>query len=116
MVTFRYRDSKTGQREIRTVGGVEFLRLILQHTLPKGFRRARNYGFLHPNSKRTIALLQLKFLMVFKPYVPTPRPVLRCACCGGPKTVVARRIKTPQATKTCVDPVRDATVSQERGM
>jgi hypothetical protein len=34
----------------------------LQHTLPKGFRRARNYGFLHPNSKRTIALLQLKLV------------------------------------------------------
>ena len=31
--------------------------------LPKGFRRARNFGFLHPNCKRLIALLQvlLKF-------------------------------------------------------
>ncbi len=26
-----------------------FLRLILQHILPKGYRRARNFGFLHPN-------------------------------------------------------------------
>ena len=26
------------------------MRLVLQHVLPKGFRRARNYGFLHPNS------------------------------------------------------------------
>ena len=31
--------------------------------LPKGFRRARNYGFLYPNSKRLIALLRL---LVFK--------------------------------------------------
>ena len=116
MVTFRYRDSKTGQREIRTVSGVEFLRLILQHTLTKGFRRARNYGFLHPNSKRTIALLQLKLRVVLTKYVPAPRPVLRCACCGGAKTVVARRIKPQRAVKTCVDPVRHATVRQEMGM
>ena len=33
--------------------------LLLQHVLPKGFRRARNFGFLHPNSKRLIALLHL---------------------------------------------------------
>ena len=31
--------------------------------LPKGFRRARNFGFLHPNCKRLIALLRL---LVFK--------------------------------------------------
>ena len=33
--------------------------LILQHVLPKGFRRARNYGFLHPNRKSLIALLYI---------------------------------------------------------
>ena len=103
MVTFRYKNSKTGTIECHTVSGVEFLRLVLQHILPKGFRRARNYGFLHPNSKRTMALLQLKLKMVLTPYVPTPRPVLRCACCGGPKMAVARRIKaTPQAAAATV--------------
>ncbi len=57
-VTFRYQDSKTKRIEYRTVSGARFLWLILQHVLPKGFRRARNFGFLHPNSKRLIALLQ----------------------------------------------------------
>ena len=52
-VTFRYRDSKTKRIEFRTVSGARFLWLILQHVLPKGFRRARNFGFLHPNSKRS---------------------------------------------------------------
>ena len=33
--------------------------LLLQHVLPKGFRRTRSFGFLHPNSKRLIALLHL---------------------------------------------------------
>lgn len=99
MVCFRYRDSKTGKIEIRTVNGVEFLRLILQHTLPRGFRRARNYGFLHPNSKRTIVMLQLKLKMICKPYEPTPRPAIRCAGCGGVTSVVARRIKVQRQPK-----------------
>ena len=38
---------------------------MLQHVLPKGFRRARNFGFLHPNCKRLIALLHL--LLKFDP-------------------------------------------------
>ena len=64
------------------------MRLVLQHVLPKGFRRAHNYGFLHPNSKRLIALLRL---LVFKPCAKasaesatqTDRPKLLCRCCGG---------------------------------
>ena len=47
-VTFRYRNAKTKRMETRTVSGAKFLWLILRHVLPKGFRRARNFGFLHP--------------------------------------------------------------------
>jgi hypothetical protein len=78
---------------------VEFLRLVLQPVLPKGFRQARNYGFLHPNSKRLIALLRL---LVFKtcskarapsaPVAPTERPKLLCRCRGAAMAVVRRRI------------------------
>ncbi len=57
-VRFRYQESKSKKMLMRTLPGAEFLRLILQHVLPKGFRRTRNFGFLHPNSKRLIALLQ----------------------------------------------------------
>jgi hypothetical protein len=57
-VTFRYQDSKTKKRQTRTLPGAKFLWLILRHVLPKGFRRARNFGFLHPNSKRLIGWLQ----------------------------------------------------------
>ncbi len=39
-VTFRYRNSKTKQLEHRTVPGTQFLWLILQHVLPKGFHRS----------------------------------------------------------------------------
>ncbi len=32
----------------------DFLFLILQHVLPKGFRRVRDYGFLRSNAKRLL--------------------------------------------------------------
>jgi hypothetical protein len=105
-VTYRWRDSKTKKSMQRTVSGVEFLRLVLQHVLPKGFRRARNFGFLHPNSKRLFAMLRL---LVFKPRhegqalasslltsAPEPhtqRPQLMCRCCGAAMAVVRRRIQ-----------------------
>ena len=99
-VTYRFRDSKTGKMAVRVVSGATFLWLVLQHVLPKGFRRSRNFGFLHPNCKRMIALLKL---LVFKPALSaaaalsapapsTPRPQLRCICCGAPMVIVRRRI------------------------
>jgi hypothetical protein len=93
-VTFRYRDSKTKRIEYRTVSGARFLWLILQHVLPKGFRRARNFGFLHPNSKRLIALLQ--YLLGFDPNRALAwvkkRPQLTCRCCGAVMNIVRTRI------------------------
>ena len=99
-VTYRWRDSSTHKTVVRTVSGAQFLRLVLQHVLPKGFRRTRNFGFLHPNSKRLIALLKL---LVFKrPSQPpmdapssastAPRAQWKCRCCGAPMVVVRRRI------------------------
>ena len=49
-VTYRWRDSKTKKTAQRTVSGATFLWLLMQHVLPKGFRRARNFGFLHPTA------------------------------------------------------------------
>lgn len=93
-VTFRYRDSTTNKMSLRTVTGATFLWLLLQHVLPKGFRRARNYGFLHPNSKRLISLLKL---LVFKLITtasapPTKRTQLICRCCGAPMAIIRRRV------------------------
>jgi Putative transposase/Transposase zinc-binding domain len=50
-VTFRYTDSKTRRRQTRTLPGAAFLWLLLRHVLPKGLRRARHFGFLHPTSQ-----------------------------------------------------------------
>ena len=56
-VSFRYQDGKTKQWQTRTLSAAKFLWLILQHVLPKGFRRTRNFGFLHANSKRLSVVL-----------------------------------------------------------
>ena len=89
-VTFRYRDSKTRQMQTRTLPGAQFLWLILRHVLPKGFRRARNFGFLHPNSKRLIQLLQV--LLGVNPNQALAwlrkRPPLKCRCCGGDMRII----------------------------
>lgn len=93
-VRFRYIDSKTKKVAIRTVTGVEFLRLLLQHILPKGFRRARNFGFLHPNCKRQITLLQILLRVHLQAIHPRPRPAMICACCGGIKRIMQTRIQS----------------------
>ena len=67
---------------------------MLQHGLPKGFRRARNFGFLHPNCKRLIALLQvlLKFVPVrTSDWIKQRAPIL-CTCCGAVMKIVRTRI------------------------
>jgi len=95
-VTFQYRNAKTGKRERRTVSGAQFLWLVLQHGLPKGFRRARNFGFLHPNCKRLIALLHL--VLHFDPGRAAAwfreRPPIVCPCCGAAMKIVRTRIRS----------------------
>jgi hypothetical protein len=93
-VTFRYRDSKTKQWAYRSVTGAHFLWLIVQHVLPKGFRRARNYGFLHPNSKRLIRLIQYLLNLDLKRAqgIVRERPKLICTCCGAPMKIIRTRI------------------------
>ena len=95
-VTFRYQNSKTRQIEFKTVTGEAFLWLLLQHVLPKGFRRARNFGFLHPNSKHLIQVLNLLFK--FDPSRALAwmrrRPPMICSCCGGTMKIIETRIRS----------------------
>ena len=46
-VSFRYTDyTDQIRKKVKTVSGTEFIRLFLQHVLPKGFNRVRFSGFL----------------------------------------------------------------------
>jgi len=96
-VTFRYQHAKTGCTVYKTVTGPEFLWRVVRHVLPKGFRRARNFGFLHPNSKRLIALLQ--WMLGFDPRAAVAwikqRAQRTCSVCGGPMRVIATQLRAP---------------------
>jgi hypothetical protein len=80
-VTFRYSESSTGKTRYRTLNGEDFLFLVIQHVLPKGFRRARDFGFLHGNAKKLLALVQLILHVIITGANQRPRPVFKCPCC-----------------------------------
>jgi len=92
-VTFRYRESKSRQWKTRTLPGADFLWLLLQHVLPRGFRCVRDYGLLHHRRRRLLqrvqCLLRVK-LPAERP--PARRPRLRCRRCGAPMRVLATRL------------------------
>jgi hypothetical protein len=89
-VSFRYQDSKTKQTQIRTLKGEEFVGLLLQHVLPKGFRRARDFGFLHGNAKKLLWLVQqvLGVRIHYGALTPRTRPAFRCGRCQQPMRIV----------------------------
>jgi hypothetical protein len=87
-VTFRYRDSETGEMKTRRERGEDLIALILQHTLPKGFRRTRDYGFLHGNAKALLKTVQWALQVCVPLWKKTPRPVFTCAHCHAPMVVV----------------------------
>jgi len=92
LVTFRYKESKSKQYQTICESACQFLWRILQHVLPKGFRRTRNYGFLHGNAKGTLRRLQL-ILKVFLPMVITEEKAqLSCPKCKGKLHLYEMRI------------------------
>jgi len=86
-VTFRYREANTQQWQTRTLPTLKFLWLILQHVLPKGLQRVRDYGLLHGSAKQL--RLQLLLLMMHTGWrpesidAPPPKALRSCPCCKG---------------------------------
>ena len=87
-VTFKFIDSKTGKTQYRTLKGEDFCWLVLQHVLPKGFRRVRDYGFLHGNAKKKLRLIQLVLQVIVETIIPRPRPEYHCPHCQSPMIIV----------------------------
>lgn len=85
----RYLDSTTGTWKTRKVKGKYFIWLVFQHVLPKGFRRVRDYGFLHGNAKRTLHFIQTLLNVLLPKLNKTPRPVITCKRCGNPMAILA---------------------------
>ena len=102
MVTFRYLHAKTGQYKTRIVTGEYFLYLLMLHVLPKGFRRTRSYGFLHPCSRKLISFLQV--VLRVNPLTALirtlkRRPSITCPVCGKAMVIIRTRILRPPVMK-----------------
>jgi hypothetical protein len=90
-VTFRYRDSRTRQWHTRRETGEDFIRLLLQHVLPKGFRRARDYGFLHGNARPLLKLVHWVLRVGIAPQAQRHKAVFVCPRCRGTMSVCGIR-------------------------
>jgi hypothetical protein len=88
-VTFRYIDSTTKATKTRTLPTLEFLLLILQHVLPKGLQRVRDYGLLSSGARKIRLLIQLlltEFTHLLPPSITVKKPKEKrvCPCCKHP--------------------------------
>jgi len=90
-VTLKYIESRSKKTRYRTLNGEDFLQLIMQHVLPKGFRRVRDYGFLHGNAKKLLFAVQLVLRVVIEEIKQRTRPVFKCPCCQSPMLVIKFR-------------------------
>jgi ribosomal protein L37AE/L43A len=87
-VRFRYIDGKSGQPAYRTLSLVDFLWRIMMQVLPSGFRRVREYGFLHGNSRHRIILLQVLLHVSVPPVELQTSTRFTCPACRAPMRVV----------------------------
>jgi len=90
-VTFKYIESRSKKPRYRTLNGEDFLHLIMQHVLPTGFRRVRDYGFLHGNAKKLLSLVQLVLRVVIEEIKQRTRPLFKCPHCQSPMVILAFR-------------------------
>jgi hypothetical protein len=79
-VRYHYQDSKTKKVCYKTQDKKDFLWKLMQHILPRGFRRVRDFGFLHPNAKRQLQQVQALLKTKIPTEIPVKKPPL-CACC-----------------------------------
>ncbi len=108
-VSFEYTDRADDyKKKIRRVEGVKFIKLFLQHVLPKRFMKIRNYGFL--SSRNKTQMLEKLFEYFQMSTYEKPKTILMvellklvhnvkvgvCKHCGG-KMVVIESKDRPRA-------------------
>jgi hypothetical protein len=87
-VTFRWKDYAHGNKQRKmTLTATEFLRRFVQHILPRGFVRIRQYGFLANRCRAAnLALGRRLLASTPKPLEAWPKsatPTWRCPQCGA---------------------------------
>jgi hypothetical protein len=93
-VSFEYQNSQTKTTEIRTLPVLQFLWLVLQHVLPKGLRRVRDYGLLRGSAATLRQRIQLMLAVAGAQFHVTESPIIAevkrrvatrtCPCCQQP--------------------------------
>ena len=83
-VTFRYRQASSGESKQLTLPIADFLWRIAMQVLPKGFRRVRDYGFLHANAGSRLLLLQLLMQVDIPARNDRPPTPFTCRHCHRP--------------------------------
>lgn len=98
-VTFRYRDSRTGQTKTLTLDAQEFLRRFLQHVLPRGVHKVRYYGLWSPSHRDQLHAWQQRLAPApVRPpraaveQIPCPPPSRPCPYCRTGTLVYVRRL------------------------
>jgi len=86
-VTFKYRDSATGQIRLSTVAAEEFIRRFLQHVLPKGFVKVRYYGLFACGNRRLLHTVRTSLIKTGSSAKESPLKqspeLLRCPKCSS---------------------------------
>ena len=110
-ISFEYTDRADDfKKKTRRVAGVKFIKLFIQHVLPKRFMKIRNYGFL--SSRNKTPMLKKLFEYFDKPAYKKPKTILVvellklihnvefgvCKHCGGRMRVIESKDR-PQKTR-----------------
>ncbi len=89
-VTFRWKDYAHGSKQRKmTLSATEFLRRFVQHILPRGFVRIRQYGFLATRNRTANLALGQQLLSITPqpqqscPEAPGAPATWRCPRCGA---------------------------------
>ena len=88
-VRFRYQKPQSHRVRTMTLPVLEFLRRFLQHVLPRGFMKVRDYGLLSPSASVPLADVKARieiasgFALAALEAASEPPAALRCRHCGG---------------------------------
>ncbi|MCM8525391.1 MAG: transposase [Lentisphaeraceae bacterium] len=91
-VRLSYIESKTNIRKNIKLTEIQFLNKLVQHVLPKGFRRVREYGFLAPAAKKMLTKVQLIFNAKPPIELKPEAPKVICKCCKKPMKMLIHKI------------------------
>jgi len=98
-VQFFWTDSETKKEKSKILKGEDFLFLFFRHVLPKGYRRVRDFGFLHGNAKKVLSLIQNFLKAVISVVIEIKKKKFRCSKCGGEMRVIAFNLKPYRRNK-----------------